>query len=268
MDEEELLLYYQKVVCVMSFLLAATLTSLSIFIYYEGKKIPETRANENTDEHVQLKASARMELIGDFWKLLSASTVTIVAALYITACVLSGGEEAEKAREEGLVFNLISVLTWVMIVTTGNMLIGRKILGEKKLDGVLGVGLLSGGSLYYAFLLLMVSILYANPAFKDQKKNEDGIGATIATSFACFFLSLIYVGFTYMTYKYQSSIIGAITEDVEMVETPYTTANDFHRMDDGQVENVDENAGGFKIMDDEPESSSEFEKVENEGEVV
>ena len=68
-----------------------TLTSISIFIYSEGKKIPETRTNENTDEHVQLKASARMELIGDFWKLLSASTLTIVAALYITACVLSGG---------------------------------------------------------------------------------------------------------------------------------------------------------------------------------
>ena len=242
-----------------------TLTSISIFIYSEGKKIPETRTNENTDEHVQLKASARMELIGDFWKLLSASTLTIVSALYITPCVLSGGEEAEKAREEGLVFNLISVLTWVMIVTTGNMIIGRKILGEKKLDGVLGVGLLSGGSIYYAFLLFMVSILYANPAFKNQKKDEDGIGAAIATSFACFFLSIIYVGFTFMTYKYQSSIIGAITEDVEMVETPVvmndTTANDFQRMDDAQVKNVDD-TGGFKLMDDEePKSSGSGEVV-------
>ena len=277
MNDEELLIYHQKVVCTTSFFLGLILSLLSVLIYAEGKKLPDTRCTD-TDKEAQIKSVARMELILDLWKLLSISTLTIFSALCVTAWVVSVGGEAERIREEGEVFNLVSVLMWMLCLTVGIMLMGKKIL-KQKLDGVLGVGMLSGGSMYYALMLFMVFILYANAAFRDDRKDE-GMGPAQATSFSSLGLALVYLAFSLMTYKYQSSIMIAIFYDgddqVGVSDSVESLSQDevgeFRRMQDDEYEMAttrNENAPGeFKLMEEEKGSDSDFEYVDEDQAVV
>ncbi|KAL7535698.1 hypothetical protein ACHAXR_006672 [Thalassiosira sp. AJA248-18] len=233
MDEEELLAYERKVVSSVSIVLAMAFSILSAWIYVVGKKLPET-GHSNDETQVQAaKAAAHMEILSELWTLLSSVTITIFVILFIASIVLSRGEEAERMREEGAIINLITVLLWMVIVTTGIFILGRKILGEKKLNGTLGVGMLSGGTMYFSLLLFMVFILYANPTFEERRK-EDGAGSASATAAACFFLSLMYLVFSLGTCKYQTSIISALSMSEKDDES---SAADFKRMDDGEPEN-------------------------------
>lgn len=275
MNDEELLIYHQKVVCTTSFFLGLILALLSVLIYAEGKKLPDTRCTD-TDIEAQIKSVARMELILDLWKLLSISTLTIFSALCVTAWVVSVGGEAERIREEGEVFNLVSVLMWMLCLTVGIMFMGKKIL-KQKLDGVLGVGMLSGGSMYYALMLFMVFILYANAAFRDDRK-DGGMGPAQATSFSALGLALVYLAFSLMTYKYQSSIMIAIFYDGDdqvgvnnsVEDHSQDEVGEFRRMQDDEYEMAttrnDSAPGEFKLM--EKGSDSDFEYVNEDQAVV
>lgn len=204
----------QKVVSFVSLVLALMFSALSVCIYYEGKKLPvrfETGHDSSGETHVQIKSAAHMEILSQMWTLLSSCTLISFSGIFIIACVLSGiGENAERMREDGII-NLIIVLLWMMVVTTGMMILGRKILNEKKL-GSLGVGMLSGGTMYFAMLLFMVFLLYANLTSEEREEGE-GFGPQTATSFACLFLSMLYLAFSLGAYRYQKSIIGAISAE-------------------------------------------------------
>ena len=182
-------------------------SALSVCIYYEGKKLPvrfETGHDSSGETHVQIKSAAHMEILSQMWTLLSSCTLISFSGIFIIACVLSGiGENAERMREDGII-NLIIVLLWMMVVTTGMMILGRKILNEKKL-GSLGVGMLSGGTMYFAMLLFMVFLLYANLT-SEEREEEVGFGPQSATSFACLFLSMLYLAFSLGAYRYLKSM--------------------------------------------------------------
>lgn len=227
MDEEELLAYHQQVVSLASLILALALSALSVCIYTAGKKLPEMGHHDSSnseDTHVHVKSAAHMELFSEMWKILSACTILIFSILFIVACALSLGGDAERMREEGSI-NLLVLLVWMILVTAGVMIVGRQILHEKKF-GTLGVGLLSGGTLYYALLLFIVSILFANPTFGGP--NDAGGPAAAATSVACFFLSLMHLAFSLGTRKYQKSIM--LDARAEMDDS--AADGDFQRMED------------------------------------
>ena len=228
-DEDELLLYHQKVICTLSFFLALIMLSLGVFIYVEGRKLPqETMQASDTSDAKQMKSGARTELIIDVWKALSSISFIIMAIQFIYTCAIVGRDEGDRAREEGL-HNLISVLAWLMVITVGTIIVGWKILGKKKLDGVLGVGLLQGGLLYYSLVLLMVFFLYANPSFEGRREERP------STTF-CFLLFVGYFAFSRMTKKYEACIITrAVSDDIvsspDDTDSPSATG-DFQRMED------------------------------------
>lgn len=202
---------YQKVTCYVSLCLAFAFCILSALIFNEGKKLPETdHRNSNSSRSnseskaVQVTSAAHLEMMSQIWNLLSSSTVAIVAMLFIVACVMTRGEDAQRIREEGGI-NLIIILLWMIVVATGMSMLGRKTLGENKL-GSFGAGLLSGSTMYFSLLLFLVFILYSNLT-AEERREEDGVWIARAISFAFFFLSLLHLSFSLGTYKYQKSII-------------------------------------------------------------
>lgn len=121
-------------------------------------------------------------------------------------------------------------------ITTGLLVLGRKVLGESKLGGTFGVGMLLGGTTYYAMLLFVVFILYLNV----EMRREEGAGLVL--SFACFFLSLMYLAFSRGMYKFQDSFLfGGIDIDSE---------EDLIRASDS----TDRSTGDFQRMEDDDES--------------
>mmetsp|Transcript_9344 Transcript_9344/g.21071 ORF Transcript_9344/g.21071 Transcript_9344/m.21071 type:complete len:428 (+) Transcript_9344:187-1470(+) len=241
MDEEELLAHHRKIASISSLILALAFSAISACIYHAGKKLPETgrhpdsssSSNSNSEttktSYAQGKSAAHMELFYEIWKVLSTCTIAIFSILFLAACILSLGEEGERRREEGGAINLIFVLLWMIIVTTGILVMGRKILGETKLNGELGLGILSGGTMYFALLLFVVFVLNVN--VEDRPGREDGAG--LATSFACFFLSIMYLAFSLGMYKFQDSFIGGIiAEDDSSRVDDSSSTGDFWRMKD------------------------------------
>lgn len=239
MDEEELLAYHQKLISTTSLVLALAFSALSICIYAVGKKLPETgrhysgnsnSGSETTSTYAQAKSAAHMELFSEMWKWLTSCTIAIFSLLFLVACGLSLGEDAERRNEEGD-GNIIIVLLWMIIVTTGLLVMGRNSLGERKLNGTFGLGMLSGGTIYFALLLFVVFILYLSV----EMRREDGAG--LAMSIACFFLSMMYLAFSLGTYKYQDSFIGGITEEDSSKQRDSTRSiGDFQRMEDDESE--------------------------------
>merc|ERR1711933_429053 len=103
-----------------------------------------------------------------------------------------GGDEDERRREENEgTTNLILILMWMTILTGCFWIFGYKVFGTSKWKGTLGLGILSGGTMYFGLLLFVVFILYANISFEERRR-EDGPKAAVATSFSCLFLSLMY----------------------------------------------------------------------------
>ena len=246
MDGEELLVYERKVISSCTIILGCVYIALSAYLYKVGRKLVETGtpqssgiANNNDAQLHQGRSAGHMDFLSDLWTLLSSATIVIFVMLFLATCVLSAGdEEGERMREEGAIYNLIMVLVCMIMLSSGVFFIGRKTLGGKKLDGTLGVGLLSGTTMYYSLLLFMVFLMYVNPTFEERRR-EDGAGSATATAAACFFLSLLHLAFSLGMYKYQSSIIGtmkgvdAITDDVR---NDGSSETDFQRMEDDNDE--------------------------------
>mmetsp|Transcript_18509 Transcript_18509/g.40065 ORF Transcript_18509/g.40065 Transcript_18509/m.40065 type:complete len:359 (+) Transcript_18509:219-1295(+) len=211
MDEKELLAYHQKVVSYVSLALALAFFVVSACIHGGASVLPETGNGSSVrriQDHTHL--AVQFDRMSEMWTLLSLCTIVIFVALFISACILLGGEEAERMREEGQVINLITVLLWMIIVTTVIMTWGNEVFNVKS-SGTLGMGMLYGGTKYFASLLFMVCILFANLTL-DEKEREEGVWTASATSVACFVLSLFYLIFSMRTRKYQVSLIDSNSE--------------------------------------------------------
>mmetsp|Transcript_28652 Transcript_28652/g.60756 ORF Transcript_28652/g.60756 Transcript_28652/m.60756 type:complete len:352 (-) Transcript_28652:227-1282(-) len=204
----------QKVASAASILLALAFFALSFWNYQEGRVLPGRYSGGDDDEtHVEAR-SAHLEMFGQLWTILSSATVVLFSIILIVACVASViGEDAERRREEGGIVNLIVVLAWMVGLGVGATILGGKVLGEREL-GVLGVGMLSGGARHFALLLFIVSVLYSTVTSGEGQPEGEGVGPNAATSFACFFLSLLYFTFSHGMLRYKRSFIGALSENV------------------------------------------------------
>ena len=115
------------------------------------------------------------------------------------------------------------------------------------MDGTLGMGMLSGGCLYYAALLFMVYILYANVSFQERAK-DDGLGAATALGFAGFFLSFLHLAFFTGLYKYKASLLAALPGSEVGSRADASTAGDFQRMEEPETEMA---TARYSTMDNE-----------------
>lgn len=259
-EAEYLLVHHRKVIAYVSFVLALAYSILSILLYDAGRKLPEARRSTSArvqGETREAYVAGHMEILSELWSKLSKMTMAVIIVLFVLTIIASGAEKEERMFEQGGM-NLITVLLWLVVVASQVSLFGLKILGDAKLDGTLGVGMLSGGSEFFALLLFMVFLLYLNTTFGEDKK-EEGDGTASATSFACLFLSLLYFTFSRMTYKYQRSIICSLPDyddEDEAVdvreENNGSAAGDFERMEDDAPAEVEmkSGTGDFKKMED------------------
>ena len=107
------------------------------------------------------------------------------------------------------------------------------------------------------------------------------MGPAQATSFSALGLALVYLAFSLMTYKYQSSIMIAIFYDgddqVGVSDSVESHSQDevgvFRRMQDDEYEmattrNENSAPGEFKLMEEEKGSDSDFEYVDEDQAVV
>ena len=218
MDEEQRRLYDQKVVSFVSLALAILYSITSFSVYCEGVAMPElypedTSPWQRQNELDVAKGAVRLDMLSNIWKLLAPTTVLAFLVLLISASFSLMGEGGDRLREEGDIFNLIAVLAWLFVTSFGLAVLGHNVLGRKSSDGTLAIGLLAGGGEYFSGLLLLVAILYFNPL--RNRGPDDGPIAAVATSFACFLLSSLHLGFSLWTKKYKRSISSAIPIEEE-----------------------------------------------------
>mmetsp|Transcript_5151 Transcript_5151/g.11196 ORF Transcript_5151/g.11196 Transcript_5151/m.11196 type:complete len:435 (-) Transcript_5151:114-1418(-) len=267
MDAEQLLYYHRQTISTISLAFAIAFLPLSICLYQYSKSLPETsfgRGSGTSGESMALRSTSHMELFADIWKLISISTIGIFAILFLLACAqqMGGGEDGERRREEGWgAVNLILILFWLLVISVEVVFMGCNVLGlskKKKLFGTtsLGVGILSGGTCYYALLLFLVCLLYADFAtLFEERRREEGAGSATATSFACFFLGIMHLAFSAGTLKYRESIAGAIeiSDDEE---------NEYGRSESGGTRfDSSMSSGDFQRLDDDamPKQESSVE---------
>ena len=233
MDERELLAYHQTVVSYVTLALALAFFVLSAGIYGTGEMLPQTlRGTSMHQSQDHVTAAAQFQAMSETWTFLSLCNIVIFVALFFAACILLGGDEAERMVEEARIINLITVLLCLSIVSVFMLIWGNGIFSEKRW-GSLGVGMLYGGTKYFAALLLMVFILFANPTF-DEREREEGVWVATATSFACLFLSMVYLAFSMRVRRYQVSIYDANSEQDDVLDANtgmvHGTTGDFVRV--------------------------------------
>lgn len=204
MDESELLAYHRKVVWIVNLVLAVIFFALSLSVLVVASKLSEKPSSGGSNR------AAHMEVIGDLWKFLSLATFVILSGLLTSACIVSRGKEAEYLRQDGHIFNLIAVHVCLIVAAIGIVVLGFLVLGDKKMGATLGVGMLSGGTKWFAWLLFMVFVLYINPRgqFPEDQNVEEGYGSATATAYACISLSLSQLGFSLLMDKYVGAAPG------------------------------------------------------------
>lgn len=238
MDERELLAYHQKVVSYVFLALSLAFFTVSACLYSGGQILPETgssRSIRRIQEHANI--TFQFDHLSEMWSFLSLCTIVIFVALFVAACTIVGGEDAERMMEEGKVINLVIVLVWMIIVTITMLAWGNEVFSIRS-TGSLGVGMLYGGTKYFASLLIMVCLLFANLSLDEGDREEEGSWAASATCITCLILSVFHLFFSLRTRNYQVSVIDSNSSaEQDTVLDPnsgmvHSTTGNFVRMDE------------------------------------
>ena len=235
MDEQERLSYHQKVTAYVSLALSLLFYVVSACHYSGAKLLPESGHNRSIQQaQAHGKITAQFDILKDIWRFISLTSFVTCVTLFIAACVLSGGEEAERMKEEGRLINLILVLLCMVLIATVLLIWGMDVFTVERGADSLGVGMMYGSTKYFSALLVMVCVLFANPTL-DEREREETIWVATATSLACFFLSLMHLFVSMRTRQYQVAIIDAsenamvLSASTRMV---HSTSGDFVRVDE------------------------------------
>lgn len=234
MDEQELLVYHEKVVCYVALALGLAFLVVSAGIYSTSENLPLTVVGGGIQTQAHLIAETQFHALGESWSLLSLCNIVVFLSLFIAALLSLGGEDIERMVEEARLINLITVLLSVGLVSTFMLWRGQSIFNDQRGDG-LGVGMMYGGTKYFAALLLLVCICFAN-LFFDERQRDETLWVATATSLACFFLSLMHFAFSVRARRCQINIYEAHSEQATKL--------------DAQTEMVRELGGDFVRVDE------------------
>jgi hypothetical protein len=209
MDQRERIAYHQSVTAYVCFALSLLFYAVSVCIHNGAVILPEF-GNNHTIQQAQAHGhiTAQLEILKDSWKFTSLTSFIVSVSLFVAACVLSGGDEAQRMKEEGRLTNLILVLLCMVIIASLLVYWGMHVFTIERGLNSLGVGMMYGSTKYFAALLFMVCILFANPTL-DEHKREENIWVATVTSWACFFLSLMHLFVSMRTRQYQVDLIDA-----------------------------------------------------------
>lgn len=232
MDERERVAYFQKVTSYVCLALAVLFYAVAACIHSGSKILPEPGHGSSIQARACSHIKAQFDLLKDMWAFTSIASFVTFAGLFIAACILSGGEEADRMREEGRLVNLILILLCMTLITTLHLVLGSNVFTIEKGSDSLGMGLMYGSTKYFAALLLVVCILTANPTF-DQRRREEGIWVNTATACASFILSLLHLIISMRTRQYQVSIIDVSEKNIAILDP---NSGDFVRVEEGGLQ--------------------------------
>jgi len=170
----------------------------------------EDTSEMQTKKQVGVKdGEVPLGMLANLWRFLAPSTVMTFGILLIaTSCSLIAAGR-DRLIYEGDMFNLIAILTWLLVISLGLTVLGRRVFSRQSSEGTLHIGLLAGGEEYFTGLLFLVSILYFSPILRNRQVENEHVAAII-TSFACFLLFILHLGFSIRTKKHKRSISRAI----------------------------------------------------------
>ena len=240
LDKEERLSYHENTVAWISLAFAIVYFILSFLLYCDGNAIPEvpsqqagledpvtsyraesdcgSAANEGDLERAQ--TAARTEFLSNAWGMLSFASAAAFAGLFAASLATLAGGGGGRMAEEGKLVNVAAVLAWLAVVAASCS--GRRASVDLFLDrvredpddrgGTLGVGLLTGSSVYFGVMLFTVFALLVDVSGEARERDEVP-GVVTASSVVCFVLGSAYLAFGYQAVKYKGSLMRSALQD-------------------------------------------------------
>lgn len=224
---EEEIEYRQGIMSVLCLVLSIAHSVFAISLIWKFKSKSNDQKNKNTSLNEDIETSTRnkayADVFTDAWKLISVSSVLLlIVSLGVVSSSLIG-EEAERAREEGDVFNLIWIVVFVLILSLIILIAGRLLVfGQRDKDNFL-TGIFHGGILYFAASFFMVSILYGQLFSFDERRHREEIRGSLGISLVSAFLAFLHCILAFGMIKYQSHVLqeSSITEQYEEKSSSY-----------------------------------------------
>ena len=141
MTEEELLAYHQKVTSSVVIVMALMYSVLSIYMYEWAKKLPTAQSAASLSPQ---EKAGQIIVFQQVWKFISTLSVVTLSFQLFRAFVQFFGEQGERMREEGLIYNMFMVVFWLLVLVSVVFLAGRKVMIKKEWTNGAGVGALIG----------------------------------------------------------------------------------------------------------------------------
>ena len=245
LDKEERLSYHENTVAWISLAFAFAYFIISFFIYCDGNAIPEVgndvasqmagvedpvtsyRVGSECGSVASLgdieraQTAARVEFLSNTWGMLSFASVAAFTGLFVASLTSLVGDGGGRMAEEGKLINIAAVLAWLAVVATTMSCSGRvsvdlfldKVREDPNdYDGTLGVGLLTGSSVYFALLLFTVFALFVD-ASGEARERDEVPGVVTASSIVCFVLGCAFLAFGYQAVKYKRSLMRSALQN-------------------------------------------------------
>ena len=180
-------MYRQGVLRSLCLVTSILYTLFSLFIVWKYKSFGKSNTllsnndesgTKEVDVETRTRRRAVADVFADAWKAISASSILLLFVSFIVVMSSLFGEEGERAREEGNIYNLIWIVGYVFVVSLFFLIAGRLLIfGEREKNNFF-TGVFHGGILFFGVSLSMVAILYGNffqvrtvPISKLKQKN-------------------------------------------------------------------------------------------------
>jgi len=218
-NEEDEIEYRQSILCIFCLVISIVYCIFAISLIWKYKSKSTNQKNKNTTLNKDVETSTRnkayADVFTDAWKLISISSVLLlIVSLGVVSSSLIG-EEAERAREEGDVFNLIWIVTFVLILSLIFLIAGRLLVfGKRDKDNFL-TGIFHGGILFFAASFFMVSILYGQLFSFDERGQGEEIRGSLGISLVSAFLAFLHFILAFGMIKYQSHVLQEYSPSTE-----------------------------------------------------
>mmetsp|Transcript_16429 Transcript_16429/g.24362 ORF Transcript_16429/g.24362 Transcript_16429/m.24362 type:complete len:398 (-) Transcript_16429:126-1319(-) len=179
---------------------------------------PSSSTTQNTNTNVG--SGGNIQIFCDAWKYLSTSSICAMVLILIIALASLAFEEADRMREEGLIWNFLILIFWLLWTCVVMFYFGHRIFikkGSSIGDGVaaspmttmLEFGIFLGKLYFFVVVAFFLGCMYIPIAFDDRRRREEGPFGSTLFSFLCFAFGIAYVAFARLAHKYHEMIISA-----------------------------------------------------------